>query len=411
MKVLWFCNGALSDVSVNGTGTWLGATANGLLESDGLELGVIALSSVKSFTRHDYRHVKQWYVPAGARLGRDGLPSATLVQSIVAAANEFSPDIIHVWGTESFWGLLSARNLLKYPALLEIQGLKGPYSKVYCGDLTFWEQILCLGVKEVLKRKTMQTERRKFANWGFREKEIIRGHRFIDVQSPWVVAQVSASNPAARLFSVELVLRKPFYEATAWCLPQSSVIFCTAAYSVPYKGLHVAIRALCLLRKRIPNARLRIAGGHQRVGIRQDGYMRWINRIIKKLGLTNAVEWLGPLDAVQIVAELKNAAAVVIPTFCETYCVAFAEAMTLGVPAVVSFTGGTAYLGRDEDSCLFFPPGDEVMCAYQLERVMTDKMLATRLSLESRKIAAVRNDRKRIVQRQLEIYQQVMTSR
>lgn len=51
------------------------------------------------------------------------------------------------------------------------------------------------------------------------------------------------------------------------------------------------------------------------------------------------------------------------------------------------------------------------MCAYQLERVLTDPELALRLSRESRKIATVRNDRQRIVQRQLEIYRQVLQSR
>ena len=54
-----------------------------------------------------------------------------------------------------------------------------------------------------------------------------------------------------------------------------------------------------------------------------------------------------------------------------------------------------------------FSSGDEAMCAYQLERILTDKELALRLSRESRKIARVRNDRRRIVERQLEIYRQV----
>jgi hypothetical protein len=49
------------------------------------------------------------------------------------------------------------------------------------------------------------------------------------------------------------------------------------------------------------------------------------------------------------------------------------------------------------------------MCAYQLERVLTDATLAQRLSQASRRVAASRNDRRRIVLRQLEIYQQVLT--
>ena len=130
MKILWLCNCPLSDSDAGETGAWQGAMACGLLDSGAVELGIIATGPVKQFTRRDYRQVKQWLVPAGSPLGSDGLPSPSLVRAIVAAAGEFSPDLIHIWGTENFWGLLPARGLLKYPSLLEIQGLKGPYSKV-----------------------------------------------------------------------------------------------------------------------------------------------------------------------------------------------------------------------------------------------------------------------------------------
>lgn len=408
MRVIWLCNCPLSDSDVGETGTWLGAMARGLLDSGALELGVIAPGPVRQFTRRDYLQVKQWIVPSRIALGRDGLPPASLVQTIVAAVNEFAPDLIHSWGTEYFWGLLPARGLLTYPALLEIQGLKGQCAKVFFGGLTLPERLRCIGIKELLKRRTMHADRRDFASWGLREEEIIRGHRFVDVQSSWVASQVKAIDPNARLFPVNRALRQPFYDADGWQSSGRTTVFCTAAYTSPFKGLHVAVRALALLKKRLPDVRLRIVGTHQRLGIRQGGYMRWVNRMIRKLGLSDAIEWLGPLNAEQIVTELKNAAAVVIPTFVETYCVAFAEAMSIGTPVVVSYVGGIPSLGKDEDSCLFFPPADEAMCAYQLERVLTDVGLALRLSRESRKIATARNDRQRIVQRQLEIYQQIL---
>ncbi|MDD5676903.1 MAG: glycosyltransferase [Kiritimatiellae bacterium] len=408
MKVFWFCNCPLSDSDATGTGTWLGAMAHALLGSKDVELGIIAPGPVRQFTRSDYRQVKQWLIPAGTSIGSDGLPPASLVQAILAAVNEFSPDLVHIWGTETFYGLLSARGLLTYPSLLLLQGLSGQIAKVFYGGLTLSEQLRCVGIKELLKRRTMYADRRDFARRGLREEEMIRGHRFIDAQSSWGAAQVRAINPEARLFSVDLVLRQPFYDANAWQPPSQPAIFCTAAYTAPFKGLHVAVRALALLRKRISDARLRIAGAHQRAGIRQDGYIRWVNRMIHQLDLVSAVDWLGPLNAENIVMELQNAAAVVIPTFIETYCVAFAEAMQIGAPAVVAYAGGTPSLGKDDNSCLFFQPGDTVMCAHQLERVLTNKALALQLSRESRKIAAVRNDRQKIVQRQLEIYRQIL---
>jgi L-malate glycosyltransferase len=383
--------------------------ANGLMATDSVELGVIAPGPVRYFTRRDHCQVKQWIVPSGMPLGRDGLPPISMVKAIVAAAEEFSPELVHIWGTEEFWGLLSVRGWLAYPSLLEMQGLKGQISKVFYGGLTLREQLRCIGIKELLKCRSMHSERRVFARWRLREEEIIRGHRFVDVQSTWVASQVKAINPNVRIFPIDLALRQPFYETDGWQSSSRPTIFCLASYSSPFKGLHVAIRALSILKKQIPNVRLRIAGAHQRTGIRQEGYMRWINRMIRQLDMKNVVEWLGPLNAMQIVAELKNAAAVVIPTFIENCCTAMQEAMAVGTPTVSSYAGGIPSLAQDEESCLFFPPGDEAMCAYQLERVLADRELALRLSRESRKIAAVRNDRQRIVGRQLEIYRRILS--
>ena len=152
MRVLWLCNRALADEDAGATGTWLDAMARALLDSGAVELGIIGAAAVPEFTRRDYRQVKQWLVPAGTKLGPKSLPSAALISSIVTAVHEFAPNIVHIWGTEWFWGLLTARDLLNYPALLEIQGLKGECAKVFYGGLTSLERMGCIGVKEVPKR-------------------------------------------------------------------------------------------------------------------------------------------------------------------------------------------------------------------------------------------------------------------
>jgi len=336
-----------------GTGTWLGAMAHGLLGSNEIELGIIAPGPDKHFIRSDYRQVKQWLVPSRP-LGRDGLPPTTLIQSIVAAVNEYAPDVIHIWGTEGWWGLLTARGLLEYPALLEMQGLKGEIAKVFYGGLTLSERLSCIGIKEVLKRRTMHADRRDCLLSALREAEIIQGHRFVGVQTQWLASHVKVHNPDVQLVWNDFLLRQPFYDSNGWQGPSHPTLFYTASYTSPFKGLHLVVRALALLRTRIPSARLRIAGAHQRVGIRQDGYMRWINQMIREFGLEDAIEWLGPINGAQIIKELESSAAAVIPTYVEGYCLAFAEAMILGTPTVVAYAGGTSYLGKDEESCLFF---------------------------------------------------------
>jgi len=408
MRVLWFCNCPVSDSNAGGTGTWLGAMARGLLNSDAVELGIIARGPVRLFTRRDYRQVKQWLVPVGARLGRGGLPATSLVQAIVAAVKEFSPDLVHTWGTESFWGLLPARGLLTYPSLLEMQGLKKAIGDVFYGGLSLVQTLRCIGPKELIKRHTLYHQRREFRLWETQECQIIRGHQMITVQSPWMAGQVRAINPTARLFKTDLALRKEFEASPEWQPQGRKVVFSISAYPSPFKGLHVAIRAIDVLNNRYPGVRLRVAGPFQREGLRQEGYVRWINSIVREAGLQDRVEWLGSLPGPDVVREMLSADALLVPTFIESYCVAMAEGMLIGTPIVASFTGGTAYLGRDEETCLFFPPGDAVMCAYQLERALSDQKLAMRLSRRGRAVAATRHNLNQIVQRQVQIYREAL---
>jgi glycosyltransferase involved in cell wall biosynthesis len=404
MKILWLSNLLLSDKDCAGTGSWLYAMSKKLIDSGKITLGNIAVGPVKSLLRQDYNEVNQWIVPKSDKSGKDGLPSNSLISELVLAVKDFSPDLIHVWGVEGYWGLLTARGILNYSTLLEIQGLKGVYSHVFSGGLNFRECLLCIGAKEILRQSTIFHEKNKFKKWGRFEAEIISKHSNITTQSPWVEAWVKNYNPCSKVFHTELILREPFYEQMPWKSVQEPVVFCSSAYPSPYKGLHDAIRAIGILRNRFPRIKLKIAGAHQKGLLRQDGYIRWINRMIVKNKLTENIDWLGPLTADKVAQEMVKCSVVLMPSHCETYCVAFAEAMQLGLPLVTTYTGGTAWLAKDEESALFFSPGDEVMCAYQLERVLTNPELASRLSEKAREIAATRNDPLKIVANQLEIY-------
>jgi glycosyltransferase involved in cell wall biosynthesis len=410
MKILWLSNKVLSEQDSGSTGTWLDAMAPGLIRSGEVELGNIALGSVGKTRRQDFGKIHQWIVPSAAKPHRDGLPSNRFVTEILNAAAEFSPDLIHIWGTEGFWGLLTARKLIEEPALLEMQGLIGAIAPVFHGGLSFREQLACIGPKEILRGTSIFQARQRFEAWSVFEKEIIAGHRFISAHSDWMKAQVKATNNHANIFRNECALRDPFYERAAWTFSGDPVVFCSAAYPLPFKGLHTAIRAIAILRDRFPNIRLRITGPHQRPGIRQEGYIAWLNREIRRLKLESQVSWLGVLSATQLADELIKCSAFVLPTFIESYSVALAEAMMIGVPSAVSYTGGTAFLGKDEESVLFFSLGDEVMCAYQLERILVDPSLAKRLLYGAREAALKRNNRTRIVENQIDIYRQVKNS-
>ena len=415
MRVLWLSNRPFSRQEAVDSGTWLGALGRGLVASGEVELGNITMADGVSLgegdtlVRRDDGPIRQWLAPP-CTPGADGLPGGDLVAGIVRAAGEFVPDVVHIWGTEGYWGLLTSRGILRGPSMLDIQGLKGPCSRVYAGGLTPRERLACTGLREVVRHDAgISTIRRSYAAWSAFEREMIRGHRFITTQSPWVEAWVRAVNGSAGTFHTELALREAFYGAQPWTTQSSVTVFASSAYSAPFKGLHDAVRAVALLKRRVPRARLRIAGEEPRTtGIKRDGYAAWLRRLTHQLQVDDSIDWLGPLPASGVVAELQRCGAMLMPSHCESYGMAMAEALYLGVPVVAAHTGGSDWLARDEESAAFFIAGDEVMCARQLERVLADDELSSRLSAAARGAARPRHDPHAIVAGQLSRYRTVL---
>lgn len=409
MKILWLSNAALGVPDSGSTGTWLDAMAQRLVASGDVLLGNISMGKVRHIESRNGLPFRQWVVPV-LPSGKAGFPPEYVVNEVLRVIDDFSPDLIHVWGVEAWWGLLSARGQLRQPSLLEIQGIKSCISRVYFGGLSPEEQKRCRGLKELLLGRSINNERRKFASWEHFESEIVLGHKYITTPSPYVAFWVKSRNKFAGIYHNELLLRLPFYEASPWCPNSSFTIFCSAAYPAPYKGIHDAIRVLALLKARYPNLRLKIAGALQRYGLRKDGYIAWIDRQARRLGVADKIEWLGPLAANAVVSELQSCSVMLMPSHCETYSVTFAEALFLGVPSVSAFNGGTNWLARNEETALFYPPGDEVMCAYQIERLLDDQALAVRLSSNARAVALERNNPVAVVANQLAIYRQVLAA-
>lgn len=406
MRVLWFSNKLQSTQVSSGAGSWLDAMAGKLLASGEVELGNIAFGAVDSVVRQDAGLVQQWAAPMRRRA--DGRPRAADELAILDAARQFAPDVVHVWGTEAYWGLLTSSGLINEKTILEMQGLKAAIARVFHGGLTVSEQIACVGVKEVARRMTPWQQKARFETWAQSERAIIGSHRHITVQTNWMEAQVRNMTGEAQIHRMDLMLRNEFYSAPAWMFNGRPLLFCSAAYSAPFKGLHVAIRALVHLKKRFPDVQLRIAGPKPRRGVRRDGYLTWLRREARSLGVEANVAWLGPLAAGQIVEELLRCSVMLVPTFIENCCTALCEAMAVGIPAVVSYAGGNPDIAVPEESALFMSPGDDVTCASQIERLLSSKELATRVSQRARQLSQQRSNPVQLIRRQLEIYHSVI---
>lgn len=319
--------------------------------------------------------------------------------------SEWKPDLVHFHGTESAYGLLTARRMVECPALISLQGLMGPYSEWY----RYFGKSSLLEIAKMhrwLEIPAMRGHWITFRNSGKiaqREREIIAGNRFFLGRTAWDRAYVRALNPSALYFHGGELLREPFWKER-WSLERARrhrVIF-TNAGGYPRKGTELFLEAVKMLRQDYPDVQVAIAGGISR----RSGYGRYVRRRIAELG--NAAIELGQLNAEEMVREMIGAHVFVSPSYIDNSPNAVCEAQLLGMPVVSTYTGGVPSLIEEGRTGLFVPTGDAPMLAARVREVFENDDLAQTLGNQAHEAAAGRHDPESVVCEILAAYEHVI---
>jgi len=356
-----------------------------------LELGVCwASRSVTSLDKFDEDCIRYYSVPI-SRLGYYTQSFGREIEVCRRIVADFEPDVVHIHGTESFYGLMCDSS--NTPSVIELNGILTKCTGVYFGQMALSDILRHPRVVRTYWDMRMRTRV---------ERRIFRRGQFFIGRSLWDQSQVAQVNPSGCYYYVPYMLRKPFDEAH-WNLDsaEKGVVYCTSSAS-PYKGVDTLIEAFYILRSWLPGSSLRVGGIAKDAGL---GKFLW--QIVEKLDLQDSVSFLGYLTAEEIACQLLQAHAYVLPSFIENSPNSLSEAMSVGVPCVASFVGGVPSLIRDEESGLLFPRGDAAVLAMQLKRILTDDALAEHLSVKGREIARERHDSQRIVESYLSIYREL----
>ena len=409
MKVLWLSNSAFVSEKTKATGSWVQPMAEQLATS--IKMVNVVDGMVKEPVSCNFRNIKQWIIPAKTtNYGQEAsVETCLIVKDII---NQEKPDLVHVWGTEKFWASIYRKGYIDVPTVLDIQGLLAPYTEYYYGGLSIKEIFKSIHIKEILMpARTLFHKKEVFKRRGVAETANIKSFRHISYQSQWVKNYLSFVNPTTNLYPTKIMLRKTFLDSEKWSYHEaedSPVVFSTCSAAVSYKGMHIIIKAIALLKSKYPNIKLKLAGNINVGNKLLDGYSVFLNNLIGKYELQSNVIYLGSLDENQIITHLQEANVCVIPSFVETYCLAFAESMIVGTPTIASFAGAMPELAEDGKEALFYNSVDYYTCASFIDRLVQDRSLAERLSENGRARRMKENDMDTVVKTQLEIYNKVL---
>ncbi|OJX38349.1 MAG: hypothetical protein BGO78_10125 [Chloroflexi bacterium 44-23] len=411
MKVLWFVNCAFPSVkeylnlNPNYNGWWMVSLSEALILNSTISLEIVWVSEqIQQYSKFNDGKLTYYLIPKKLNIQSNSKLSKLLnllfkqnynlpLSSCVDLINKINPDIIHVHGTEEFYGLLNA--LIKKPFVISIQGLLGAcYTK-------FW------GKTSVLKRLFLM---REFYIWIKMKKsleienEIIKKNTHFIGRTDFDKSYVKQINPGANYFSIHETMRSEFY-VNFWSYQKENLnnLFTTTTF-LPYKGIDTLIRAVKILKQENFQIKLRICGQ-----IPISGYGRYIYKLISKLGLNNSIELLGYLSAKEIVSELLRANIFILPSFIENSPNSLVESLLMGVPSIGPNTGGVPSFIIPEYNGLLFTPGNYSELATKIAQLLNSPEFCIYLGSNARKMALTRNNPQIISDRTLSLYQELIS--
>lgn len=328
--------------------------------------------------------------------------SARRQKQIGQIIDEIRPDIIHIFGTEFAHSLECIRSVSdKSKVVVSIQGLVSEIVKVYAKKIPIWEQALSMGSSNSLWKAEYDFYRR-----GINEKDVLRSIQNVIGRTAWDKRCVKKLNPDCRYFYCSETLRAPFYDGK-WDIQRVdrySIYISQANY--PIKGFHVFLKAFKQVLQTFSKAHVYVAGDNSflRTG---DAYGKYINRLIKKYGMSDKITFLGMLSAEEVKGELLNAHLTVIPSLLENSPNSIGEAMLLGTPVVAASVGGIPSLIKNEKEALMYSGHSANELAECISEVFKNDELGVQLSVNERKRAEKLYDREVNLKKLLKIYDEV----
>ena len=417
MKVLWTVNLIPANVSAKLSlqtevlGGWVESMAKELRNFDNLELAIACKCEENQDFFETIDGVNYYSLNYSSTTNFDLLVSRC--SKIIA---DFSPEIIHIEGTEFLHSkaMLCAAKSQNIPAVVSMQGILNGYYNYQCGNLQIDDMMFSKSLTNIFSAWIMHLRKTRWYKPRMKpEKEIIENADYILGRTTWDRAHSYAINPNAKYYPCSRILRAPFYEEK-WSLEKTErhSIYVGNGYNA-LKGAHFVVMALPYLIREYPDVKVYIAGykpfqENDKRSILKKGYAAYLKKLIYDLGVQDHIEFTGPLKAPQVAQMLSKVNAYVLCSTIENSPNTLGEAMMVGTPCVSAYVGGVSDMAEDGKEALFYRNDDPKLLAWNLKRIFDSDELALSLSEAGKKKARITHDPERNAQLLIDAYTDIL---
>lgn len=406
MRVLWFSvTPSLFNPfsnSHNGGG-WIASLEQIVRNSDVIDLG-IAFYFGNDYNVYDNDGVKYYTLPNDHR---------SLIQRLVASddtnaridrylkiADDFKPDIIHVFGSENDFGLICDKTDI--PVVIHMQGSLPPYHNALFPVGMNKSDFLSGRGLTWRRRLIGWRSERSFRRKAERETEILKNCRYFMGRTAWDKNIVKLFNPSAMYYHCEEALRDSFINGDkVWKYRERTKMLIVSVISNPwYKGVDLILKTAKLLKVNVGLDFEWAVYGVSDIRFFENKYG------IKAHDVN--VDIKGSVGKETLVDALCDASCYVHTSYIDNSPNSLCEAQYLGVPVLATYVGGIPSLVEDGHTGILFPANDPYTLAGHLQVIHNNRQFSENLGNVARRIAIDRHNPDSIGASLLNIYREIL---
>jgi glycosyltransferase involved in cell wall biosynthesis len=393
MKIAWLANydvDLLSPpllIAERGYGhasSWITNLSNALSSIDSIELHVITLNPYIPFTQEFKKdglffHVIKSGIPFLARGFPYYFPFDILTvywlerRKIAQIIRSLSPDLLHVHGTESAYGVAACG--IKIPNLVSIQGIMTALSEV--------SKSFCYRLQSIL------------------EKKVIHTTSYFGCRTDFDRKFVTELNKNATIFQLNEAIN-PVYFLNKWeDNGRHDIVFVGSI--IKRKGVEELIEALAIILNKFPDSTLHLIGGHA-----TPSYLSFLQEKCYELNIEKNVVFMGVKNALQIRNILLNSDVFVLPSHNENSPNSLAEAMVLGMPVVATQVGGIPSMVEHGVNGILCKSRNAHALAAAISGLFSDRGYMMELGNNSRQLAIQRHNPEQVAEKTISAYNTIL---
>lgn len=416
MKILWLSctsgNSVNRSKEKNFGGGWLISLEQQIKKVPGIELHLAFISPNESedflFEGTHYHpinigvnnssklnKIKNWFVNQGTLYKRVKGKSLEVIEKV-------NPDIIHIHGTESYWGCVIPY-VKDIPIVISIQGFLSSYNVKYFSGITKSQASKYQPLIGKLFPIGVNSRWKQFARKAEKEKEFVKNTNYFFGRTSWDYYCTLSLNSSRKYYVVNEILRDPFYKSR-WKgnIGHGKLKIVTTISDGIYKGFETVLRSAKLLEHNDFDFEWHIAG--------LTPSNKWVKMSESATNIKSSsnIVFHGRIDEHKLAELLCSSDLYVQVSHIENSPNSLCEAMLVGMPIIASYAGGTNSMLTDGEEGTLYQDGDPYVLTGKIMAAVSEEETFLRYAENAQRRAAKRHDKQGISEELISGYKNII---